>query len=63
MDPVRDIQIIQDELRLKDIERVVKHVDSLRKGVEKGLGGKEKKLEFEAFLRVCLIEIVFWRFL
>jgi obg-like ATPase 1 len=52
VDPVRDIEIIQQELRLKDIERVTKLVDGMRKNVERGLGGKEKKMEYEALVRV-----------
>jgi obg-like ATPase 1 len=52
VDPVRDIEIIQQELRLKDIERVSKLVNANRKTVEKGVGGKDKKLEWEALVRV-----------
>ncbi|KAJ0395043.1 hypothetical protein P43SY_003564 [Pythium insidiosum] len=52
VDPVRDIQIIQQELRLKDLDRVTKLVDSSRKNVERGIGGKEKKMEFDALVRV-----------
>ncbi|KAF1335381.1 Dynein heavy chain, partial [Globisporangium splendens] len=52
VDPVRDIEIIQQELRLKDIDRVTKLVDGMRKNVERGVGGKEKKLEYEALVRV-----------
>ncbi|TMW60613.1 hypothetical protein Poli38472_000655 [Pythium oligandrum] len=52
IDPVRDIQIIQGELRLKDLDRVKKLVDAQRKNVERGIGGKEKKMEFEALVRV-----------
>ena len=52
VDPIRDIQIIQQELRLKDLDRVSKLVESQRKGVEKGIGGKDKKMEWEALVRV-----------
>ncbi|GAB9470712.1 hypothetical protein Gpo141_00007952, partial [Globisporangium polare] len=52
VDPVRDIQIIQEELRLKDIALVTKLCDGMRKNVERGVGGKEKKLEFEALVRI-----------
>ncbi len=52
VDPIRDIQIIQQELRLKDLDRVSKLVESQRKTVEKGVGGKEKKMEWEALVRV-----------
>ncbi|RLN94581.1 hypothetical protein BBJ28_00003108 [Nothophytophthora sp. Chile5] len=52
VDPVRDIKIIQEELRLKDIDRVVKTAEGMKKNVERGLGGKEKKLEYEALMRI-----------
>eukprot|EP01029_Cantina_marsupialis_P027615 TRINITY_DN773092_c0_g1_i1.p1 TRINITY_DN773092_c0_g1~~TRINITY_DN773092_c0_g1_i1.p1 ORF type:complete len:395 (-),score=102.24 TRINITY_DN773092_c0_g1_i1:191-1273(-) len=52
VDPVRDIQIINNELLLKDIEQVQNLVDSQRKNVERGLGGKEKKQEFEILEKV-----------
>lgn len=47
VDPVRDINIIHDELRLKDGDRMQKAIESMQKAVEKGVGGKEKKFEFE----------------
>ncbi|CAK4707884.1 hypothetical protein LEN26_019277 [Aphanomyces euteiches] len=51
VDPVRDMQIILHELRLKDIDRVKKQADGMKKNVERGLGGKEKKMEYEAYLK------------
>ncbi|EQC29639.1 GTP-binding protein YchF [Saprolegnia diclina VS20] len=51
VDPVRDIQIIQQELRLKDIDRVAKQADGMKKNVERGIGGKEKKMEYEALVK------------
>ncbi|KDO21130.1 GTP-binding protein YchF [Saprolegnia parasitica CBS 223.65] len=51
VDPVRDIQIIQQELRLKDIDRVSKQADGMKKNVERGIGGKEKKMEYEALVK------------
>lgn len=32
VDPIRDMEIIQTELRLKDIEWVEKHLDGLKRG-------------------------------
>lgn len=52
VDPVRDLMIIHDELRLKDIEAVKKYVEANAKNVERGLGGKEKKYEFEVMQKV-----------
>ncbi|ETW10371.1 GTP-binding protein YchF, variant [Aphanomyces invadans] len=51
VDPVRDMEIILHELRLKDIDRVSKQAEGMRKNVERGLGGKEKKMEYEALLK------------
>ncbi|KAG5182386.1 OLA1, Obg-like ATPase 1 [Tribonema minus] len=55
VDPVRDIAIITEELLLKDIEVITKVVEASRKNVERGLGGREKKLEFE-----CLEKVLAW---
>ncbi|CAM9353699.1 unnamed protein product [Phaeothamnion confervicola] len=52
VDPVRDIDIINEELLLKDIETVTSSVDRERKNVERGLGGREKKLEWDAWVKV-----------
>ncbi|DBA03228.1 TPA: hypothetical protein N0F65_011587 [Lagenidium giganteum] len=52
VDPVRDIRIIQDELRAKDLDRVTKLAEGLRKNAERGIGGKEKKLEYEAHCHI-----------
>uniref|UniRef100_M4B748 OBG-type G domain-containing protein n=1 Tax=Hyaloperonospora arabidopsidis (strain Emoy2) TaxID=559515 RepID=M4B748_HYAAE len=52
VDPVRDMKIIQEELRLKDIERVKKEAVGVKKLAERGLGGKEKKLEYEALCKI-----------
>lgn len=51
VDPVRDIKIIQEELRLKDLDRVTKAAEGMKKNVERNLGGKEKKMEYEALIR------------
>jgi ribosome-binding ATPase YchF (GTP1/OBG family) len=53
VDPVEDLAIIHNELRLKDIGIVQSIVDGRRKNVERGMGGKEAKEEF-ASLEKCL---------
>ncbi|KAL2919128.1 Obg-like ATPase [Polyrhizophydium stewartii] len=57
VDPVRDLQIIHEELRLKDEELLTKQYDSQRRAVERiGKGGnaadKAKKEEFEMLTKV-----------
>ncbi|KAJ3315432.1 hypothetical protein HDV04_002974 [Boothiomyces sp. JEL0838] len=57
IDPVRDLQIIHEELRLKDAEFMNKLVEASRKDVLRlGKGGnaqdKEKKENFEVMLKV-----------
>ncbi|CAM9272391.1 unnamed protein product [Chrysoparadoxa australica] len=46
VNPVRDIDIINEELLLKDIELLTNSIERDRKNVERNLGGKEKKMEF-----------------
>lgn len=46
IDPVRDLEIIHNELLKKDIAIVQVKVDAMRKNVERGAGGKEAKEEF-----------------
>jgi len=48
IDPLRDIEIINNELLLKDIALVQKLVDTKGKNIERGLGGKDEKMEFAA---------------
>ena len=43
MDPVRDLKIIQDELRLKDIEKLDKRMKEMEKLVARG---NDKKVSF-----------------
>jgi obg-like ATPase 1 len=52
VDPVADLEIIHNELRLKDIATVSGQVESKRKGVERGLGGKDAKAEFVSLEKV-----------
>jgi len=44
VDPIRDIEIIHDELRLKDLEMAKKVGDDLEK---KAIRGNEKTLKFD----------------
>lgn len=50
VDPVRDIAIIKDELRLKDIQKVEKKVVELEKLYVRG-GDKKLKNEYEALVK------------
>jgi len=52
VDPVRDIKIIENELRLKDLDRVTKQADGMERNVERGVGGKEKKAEYNTLRKV-----------
>eukprot|EP00499_Haloplacidia_sp_CaronLabIsolate_P005335 CAMPEP_0196780648 /NCGR_PEP_ID=MMETSP1104-20130614/8287_1 /TAXON_ID=33652 /ORGANISM="Cafeteria sp., Strain Caron Lab Isolate" /LENGTH=394 /DNA_ID=CAMNT_0042150861 /DNA_START=39 /DNA_END=1223 /DNA_ORIENTATION=- len=52
VDPVRDMQIIHEELRLKDLQHVKGTADTMQKNVERGVGGKEKKEEYETLRKV-----------
>ncbi len=45
VNPCRDMEIIFDELRLKDIEYVEKNVDNLERVVVRG-GDKQRKNEY-----------------
>jgi obg-like ATPase 1 len=52
VDPVRDLRIIHEELRLKDIEFVEKQVDLARKGLRGQESDKQKKFEYECIQKV-----------
>jgi obg-like ATPase 1 len=52
VNPVRDIQTINEELRLKDVQYVEARVESTGKNVLKGTGGKELKAEYDVLKRV-----------
>jgi obg-like ATPase 1 len=45
VDPSRDLDIIHEELRLKDIEYLNKHMDNIERAVLRG-GDKSKKHEY-----------------
>lgn len=52
IDPCRDIEIISSELMAKDVESVVSAADGMQKNVERGVGGKEKKKEYDALRNI-----------
>ena len=58
VDPVRDMQIITQELVLKDLTIVKNEVESKRKNVDRGVGGKDAKMEFQSLEKIvaCLEE-------
>lgn len=51
VDPSRDLDIIHEELRLKDIEYLNKHMDNIERAVLRG-GDKSKKHEYETLKKV-----------
>jgi len=51
VDPVRDLDIICEELRLKDEENLLKNLDKLEKVVARG-GEKKLKPEYDAMLKI-----------
>jgi len=52
VDPIRDMEIIEGELRAKDLESMINYCEKEAKNVARGLGGKEKKFEYETFVKV-----------
>lgn len=52
VDPIEDLKCIHNELLLKDIDRLTNVINDGRKGIERGIGGKEKKTEFECWEKV-----------
>lgn len=52
VDPPRDLEIIHDELRLKDMEYLRKHLEPLERSVVRGGGDKKKKEEFDVLKKV-----------
>ena len=53
VDPVADLEIIHNELRLKDAATLATQIESKRKGVERGLGGKDAKAEFVSLEKIA----------
>jgi obg-like ATPase 1 len=52
VDPARDLEIIHDEIRLKDIEYLNKHLDPLERSVTRGGADKKKKEECDVLKKV-----------
>ena len=57
VNPVRDLEIIQDELRLKDIEHLTKRLADLEKVYTRG---GEKKVIFVLLVKVVLNLVSFF---
>ena len=55
VDPIRDMTIIENELRQKDLARATNFIEGNRKNVQRGVGGKEKKFEFDVIVKVQTI--------
>jgi len=51
LDPVRDLEIISNELRLKDLEHVTKELGKMDKSVSRG-GDKKRQLELDTLTKV-----------
>jgi obg-like ATPase 1 len=52
VDPVRDITIINDELRFKDLESCENFISANETNVNRGVGGREKRFEFDTIVKV-----------
>lgn len=52
VDPVRDLETINNELLQKDLGRITAMVDAKRKNVERGVGGKPAKEEFAVLEKI-----------
>lgn len=52
VDPVRDLQIISDELRMKDLQYIEAPIDKMEKVVKRG--GQDKQMK-EEYVHLCLI--------
>jgi len=52
IDPLRDLDIIHNELRYKDLEQVNKFIAANEKNVERKVGGKELAFELEVMREV-----------
>jgi obg-like ATPase 1 len=46
VEPPRDLDIIHDEIRLKDLEYLKKHLEPMERSVGRGGGDKKKKEEY-----------------
>ncbi|RUS81472.1 hypothetical protein EGW08_010770 [Elysia chlorotica] len=55
VDPSRDLDIIHNEIRLKDVEYLKKQIDPLERSVVRGGGDKKKKEEYDVLKKVMEI--------
>jgi obg-like ATPase 1 len=55
IDPVADLEIIHSELRLKDLAIVTNKIESMRKNVERKVGGKDALEEFNCLERMAAL--------
>jgi obg-like ATPase 1 len=60
IDPVRDMETIFEELRLKDAEYLIKTLDNLERTVVRG-NDKSRRAEYVSFVQCmpCLVFIYF----
>nr|GMD39211.1 obg-like ATPase 1 [Ipomoea batatas] len=56
VDPVRDLEVISQELRLKDIEFMEKRIEELEKSMKRS-NGKQLKIEHELCLKTPIVDI------
>ena len=52
VDPVRDLEIISEELRLKDVEMLAKSVDAAKKAMRAHENDKQRKFELDTLQRL-----------
>lgn len=57
VNPVRDLDIICEELRLKDEETLMKNLEKLERTVVRG-GDKKQKPEFVSYFHVYMFKFV-----
>lgn len=51
VNPVRDCEIISEELRLKDEDKLMKDLDKLERAVQRG-GDKKLKPEYDTLVKI-----------
>eukprot|EP01138_Halocafeteria_seosinensis_P015935 gb/GECG01016262.1/.p1 GENE.gb/GECG01016262.1/~~gb/GECG01016262.1/.p1 ORF type:complete len:398 (+),score=68.58 gb/GECG01016262.1/:1-1194(+) len=51
IDPVRDLETVHDELRKKDLQWVSNNIEKKEKNVQRGIGGKDAKEEFDVLVK------------
>ncbi|KAJ6865173.1 obg-like ATPase 1 [Populus alba x Populus x berolinensis] len=56
VDPVRDLEVISAELRLKDIEFIERRIEDVEKSMKRS-NDKQLKIEMEMCQRVCIFVV------